>query len=248
MGIRGWRYGRSFLVAVAVVAIIGGASTVSATIPSSPSYQLPESQFGSGSLDNSCSGGQYCATTSIGDTVVGETKNSNNTANLGSLTDDQPSLDVVIDSGASDLGTLSTEHAATKRMIVQVRSLLSSGYTLQIVGDPPHYGGHTLDVLDTPTASTPGTEQFGINAVANSSPSVGANPVEKPSGTEMLSTIQSGYNTANRFKYSSGDIVARASGSTNRTDYTISMLINISNATPAGKYSADFSAIVTPIY
>ena len=48
------------------------------------------------------------------------------------------------------------------------------------------------------------------------------------------------------FKYANGDAVARSTVETGRTDYTISMVINVSSATPAGHYSADYSAIVVP--
>jgi len=231
-----WRYG---LVVAAVAATIS-APPAFATVPSSQHYQLPESQFGSSSLDDSCSG-QYCSTTSIGDTIVGETGNSKNTANFGSLTGDQPSLEVIISSGDSNLGTFSAERTATQTMTVKIRSYLSNGYTLQLIGDPPKYGGHTLSALETPTASSPGTEQFGLNAVANTSPNVGNDP-------SNIDTIQSGYSTPNKFMYSNGDTIAKASKSSGQDSYTISMIVNVSNGTPAGHYTSDFSAVVTPVY
>ncbi len=230
---------RRYILAVVVATAVAGVPAF-ATVPSSQHYQLPESQFGSSPLNDSCSG-QYCATSSIGDTIVGETGNSKNTANFGSLTDDQPSLEVIVSSGNSNRGVFSTDHATTQTMTVRVRSYLSNGYTLQVIGDPPKYGGHMISALSTPTSSTPGTEQFGINVVANSSPNVGANPTH-------LDAILSGYNTPNKFKYASGDTVAKAVKSSGQDNYTISMIVNISNATPAGHYSSDFSAVVTPVY
>jgi hypothetical protein len=57
-----------------------------------------------------------------------------------------------------------------------------------------------------------------------------------------------GYNTANQFQYASEAIVARSYQSSGRTDYTVSMIINISNQTPAGRYAGDFSVVVTSVF
>lgn len=230
-----------------VVASLVGSSLAFATTPSSTNYQLPESAFGSSSLDQNCSG-QYCVTASIGDTAVGETSSGTTTADFGSVTNGEPSLQVIVDPGVSDLGVLDEQHTGTKTMVVRVSSYLSNGYILQIVGNPPTYGSHALATPSTPTASTLGTEQFGINAVLNTSPGVGADPVQVPSGSMSFGTAASGYNTPNRFQYRSGDIVASSPKQSGETDYTVSMIINISNKTPAGHYSGDFAAVVTPVY
>ncbi len=232
---------------MAALIVVGGATAVFAETSSSTNYQLSESGFNSGSLDENCSG-QFCARTSIGDLAVGSSVGATSTANFGPVTPDEPSLEVIVDPGVSDLGVLTTEHTATKTMVVRVRNYLSGGYTLQITGTPPKYGNHTLATPSTPTPSQTGTEQFAINAAVNTSPSVGAAPVQVPSSQFSFGAVNADYSTPNQFKYTSGDDVAHGLTESGRTDYTISMIINIAQNTPAGHYSGDFSAVVIPVY
>lgn len=224
-----------------------GTGTAFAVTSSSSKYQVTETEFGASSTKKSCSD-QYCARVSIGDMGSGSGKSAGTAATFGSITSDEPLLEVIVDPGVSNLGDLAAETTATKTTNVRVRSYLSDGYVLQIVGNAPKYGNHTINTLSTPTASSAGTEQFGINAVANTSPSVGAAPLQVPSSQTSYGEVVSGYNTPNLFKYTSGDVVARSLTESGRTDYTISMIVNISNSTPAGHYSGDFSAVVIPGY
>lgn len=180
--------------------------------------------------------------------ATGGGASTNYSATFGPVTGTDPLLEVIINPGVSNLGDFSSTATATKTTVVKIRSYLSSGYILQIVGDPPKISGHTLTALSLPTASTPGVEQFGINAVANTSPNIGAAPVQVPSSQFSYGVVNSGYNTANLFKYVSGDTVAHSSVASGETDYTISVIVNISNTTPAGHYTADYAAVVVPVY
>lgn len=241
-----WRNSRALLFAVCIV--IGGASTALAQSSSSSNkYKVTETQFGAGSTKEQCSG-SYCARTSIGDMGSGESASAAGSATFGSITPDEPLLEVIIEPGQSFLGDLSSTQTATKTTVVKVRSYLSNGYFVQVTGDPPKYGNHTLSTPSSPTASQVGSEQFGINVVANSSPSVGANPVQVPSSDFSFGEVEPGYDVPNLFQYTSGDTVARSTTASGRTDYTISMIVNISNLTPAGHYSGDFAAVVIPMY
>lgn len=223
-----------------------GVAMAQTSTSSSAHYQVTQTQFGSGSTDASCSDA-YCASTGIG-AVGGDTSNTANKANFGQVTGSQPRLEVSVDGGTSDLGVLSSDKTATKTMTVQVLSYLSGGYSLQILGDPPKYENHKLRALTTPTASQVGTEQFGINVVANTTPSVGADPLQVPSSTTSFGQPTDNYKTPNKFMYSSGDAVAHSAKASGQTTFTISMIVNISSATPAGHYFADLSAVVIPTY
>lgn len=241
---REWRGPKSVLFA-ALVAVIG-TPAVFAVNPSSSHYELSESSFNAGEMD-AC-GSQFCARASIGEVATGETRGATSTARFGAITPEEPALEVIVDPGVSDLGTLTTEHTASKTMVVRIRNYLSNGYTLQITGDPPKYSSHFLATPSTPTPSTPGTEQFAINAAVNTTPAVGAAPVQVPSGEFAYGYVMGDYATANVFKYSSGDVVARSDSESGRTDYTISMIINVSNRTPAGHYTGNYSAVVIPVF
>lgn len=238
---------RVILALLSVVIIGGHVGTATAETSKSNSYQTTDTEFGSISNTQTCST-QYCTQASIGDLGAGDSKSAVTSAKFGSITSADPLLEVIIDPGQSDLGILTTEHTATKTMTVKIRSYLSDGYMLQIVGDPPKYNGHKLATPSTPTASTPGTEQFAINAAANTTPNIGATPVQVPSSQFSFGVVNDDYKTPNLFKYTSGDVVAHSTVESGQTDYTISMIINISNATPAGHFSGDFSAVVIPVY
>lgn len=224
-----------------------GTGTAFAVTSSSSNYQVTETQFNAGSSLQSCSG-QYCAKTSIGDTAVGSAASADVTAQFGPITSKDPLLEVIVEAGASNLGVLTTEGTATKTTTVRIRNYLSGGYVLQIVGDPPKYNGHPLNTSSTPVPSVPGTEQFGINAALNTTPSVGAMPVQVPSDQTSFGVVAQNYRSANMFMFNSGDVVARSVTASGQTNYTISMIVNISSATPAGHYSGDFSAVVIPVY
>jgi hypothetical protein len=240
-----WKCVTCMLLVIAIIS--SGTGTAAAETANSAHYQVSQTEFGVGSTLQSCSS-QYCAKASIGDMVAGTSKGSTSTAAFGSVTDSEPLLEVIVDPGVSNLGVLTTENTAFKTTTVQVRSYLSNGYVLQIVGDPPKYGNHTLNTPSTPTAAQPGTEQFGINATANTIPNVGADPLQVPSGQTSFGTVNDTYRIQNKFKYINGDNVARSDSESGQTNYTISMIVNISNSTPAGHYSGDFSAVVIPTY
>lgn len=241
-----WRFGqyvKPLLVVGAIVVSLATAGTALA-VSNSPNYQITETQIGGGSSLESCSE-QYCAHVTIGD--VGGA-NTNSSAEFGSINTDEPVIEVIIESGQSNLGVLTTETTATKTTIVKVRSVLSSGYTLQMVGDPPKFEGRMLSASTTPIESRPGTEQFGINVVANTTPNVGAMPKQTPENEGIYGEAEPGYDVPNLFKFENGGVIARGLTESGRTDYTISMVVNISSSTPAADYATDFTVVVVPTY
>lgn len=242
---------KKFLGSIAAILFVMcgvlGSAAVYAQTSTSANYQVTELEFGSTTTNESCSG-QYCAKAALGDTATGRSTSQGSSAEFGSVTPDEPMLEMIVDSGTFHLGDLSTTEAATKTSTVKVRSYMSSGYMLQIVGSAPKYGKHTLATSSTPVASKPGTEQFGINLVANTEPQVGAAPVQMPSNQTSFGEVEPAYRSPNLFKFNSGDVVARSNSESGRTDYTVSMVINIANSTPAGHYTGEFSAVVIPVY
>lgn len=235
-------------MALVVVAFLSaGSHIVSAQSSDSENYRVTETQFNSGATLEGCSG-EYCTRSSLGDPASGRSQSSGSTASFGATTDGEPLLEVIVEPGQSDLGVLDTENTAAKTALVKIRNYLSEGYTLQIIGDPPKYDGYMLSTLSSPTAATPGTEQFGINIAANTSPNIGADPVQTPSDETSFGIVEDDYKTPNLFKYENGGVVAYSNSESGQTDYTISMIVNIANSTPAGNYDSDLSAIVTPIY
>jgi len=234
------------VVALAFLLSLGLVGTAAAT-SSSTNYTVTETQFGSGSSLHDCST-NYCAKTSAGDITSGNASSSNYSAQFGANTTEEPLLEVIVTGGNQDMGVLNPTSTGTAVSTIKVRSYLSNGYVMQIAGAVPSQGTHTLTALTTPTTSHQGAEQFGINLMDNSSPNIGADPVHVPSDTTSFGTVADDYSTADLFKYTDGDIIAQSDASSSETDFTMSMIINVSNVTPGGRYSGTFSAVVVPIY
>lgn len=240
---------QSRFVLIFALLICGGfvGHAAATTQSSSSHYMVTETQFGVGSSQHDCST-NYCAKTSVGDTGVGSANSANYSAQLGFNTSDEPLLEVITIGGDQNMGVLDNTTTGTAVSTIKVRNYLSNGYVLQIAGAAPNQGTHTLSTLATPTTSHAGAEQFGINLADNTSPNIGAGPVQVPSSSFSFGTVSDDYKTADLFKYIDGDIVASSTSSTGETDYTMSMIINVSNVTPGGHYSGSFSAVAVPIF
>jgi hypothetical protein len=226
---------------------LGIVGTAAATVTSkSSNYSVTESQFGGGS-QTQCST-SYCSKSSAGDTTVGSSKSTNYSAQFGANTTDQPLLQVIAGDTNHDLGVLDTDRTALAVSTVAVRTYLMQGYGVQLTGSTPTNGTHAIKQLMNPTASQPGKEQFGVNLVANTNPSMGSDPTIQPSGASALAFIAGGYSTPNLFKYVPGDILIENYQKEGEISYALSMILNVSNVTPGGQYKGSFSAVVVPLY
>lgn len=106
-----------------------------------------------------------------------------------------------------------------------------------------------MSSLATQTASSAGTEQFGINLTANTSPAtVGATPVQVPDGTFSFGFANTNYDDPNLYRYNNGDTIAQSNSSSGTTNYTISYLVNISTITRAGTYNFTHSVNVVSTF
>lgn len=208
----------------------------------SDSYAVGQVFFGSGgTLSNSCST-SYCAKQALGETGVGQISSPNYQADAGFNVYRSPYLAFSVNQSNINLGVLSDNSTATATATFSVESYLSSGYVVETVSPPPQTKSHTLNALTTPTASSVGSEQFGINLVANTTScgapaNFGANPVQVPNANYSYGQAASGYNTCGLFQYIEGSTIAESLKSSGQTNYTISYIENISNVTPAGQYN-----------
>jgi hypothetical protein len=244
------RYAFLLLAVVSLVGIVAVPAEVWAQQSSSTTYSVDEVFFGTGGELEAC-GTAYCSKQAAGELGVGETTSTNYGAQGGFNTNREEYIELTVTGANIDLGILSTSSAATATGAFSVKTYLSSGgYVVTNASDPPTYQSQTINNLTSPTASSPGTEQFGINLVANTSPTTfGANPVQSPDSTFSFGAAATGYNTANQFKYVKGDIIATSNGkSTGTTNYTISYLYNISGQTEAGQYTFAHDVVATSTY
>ena len=219
---------------------------------SSPNYQTNEVFFGSGG-ELKLTSPNYQGQASVGELGVGNSSSAHYQAQAGFNTSDTPVLELNVTGGTFDLGTLDSTTTATAATTFSVRSYLSSGYVVELAGTPPvdAGGGHVLQALSSPTASSVGTEQFGVNLVANTSPSVGTNPQQVPDSSFSFGQPTAAYATTNKFKFVVGDPIAQSNSSSGETDYALSMIANVSsttNITPAGTYTGSLSLIAVPTF
>lgn len=222
-----------------------------AQTPCSSTYCAPETFFGTGGELNACSSGTtgYCAKQSAGETAVGKAGSTNFGIQAGFNTTDAPFLEFNITANNIDLGTLSTASTTTTTATFYVRAYLASGYSVITMSDPPHMGSYNLQNLTSPTAASAGSEQFGMNLKANTSPTTfGADPSQYPDSSFGFGFAASGYDTANVYKYVKGDTIAGSNSSSGRTDYTIAYIFNVSSITPGGTYTFNHDMVAVATY
>lgn len=244
------RTAKTVLVVGAALCMCLVSATVFADQSQSANYQVNETFFGTGGELNACSG-SYCSKQSAGELTVGNTKSSSYQAQAGFNTNREESLQLIISSSAIDLGVQSVAAPGVGTAKFIVKSYLSSGYIVQINGPSlTSAAGRQFAALGTQTASTPGTEQFGINLTTNTSPAIpgSANPVQLPDGTFSFGSVTDAYNDTNVFRYVNGDTIAQSMSSSGTTEYTISYMSNISATTGSGLYTANHSLVATATF
>lgn len=218
--------------------------TYAETIQSN-NYQMNETSIGTSGPLNATSA-NYGVTDATGDLGVGNSASSNYQINAGSKTTGDPALSFSVSGSVADFGSLTSTAARTASTTFSVINYTTYGYVVQIFGPAPTNSGHVITALATPSTSNPGTEQFGINLVANTSPtSFGANP---DNGQFGFGSVTSNYSSANQFYYQDGDIIAQAAKDSGLTNYTISYLVNVGSLTPGGTYSTNQTLVVTGTY
>lgn len=237
------RFGLIIALVVALSLVMTSPALAGAS--SSPHYVLSEPLLGGTGLTNSQSA-HYQASGSGGAVGSGNSTGTNYQINAGHQTTNDPALSFSINTAAANLGSFSTTAAATTTATFSVLDYTSYGYSVQIYGNPPTNGAHTIAALASASSSSTGVEQFGINLVANTSPaSVGANPDHGQFGVGSAAT---NYNTANKYRFVSGDTIATGPSSGGQTNYTITYLVNVGSLTPGGQYSTGETLICLPTY
>ncbi|MBI5357638.1 hypothetical protein HZB74_02210 [Candidatus Saccharibacteria bacterium] len=257
---------KRFLVfVIAVFITLSGLSVGAVSIyaqSSSTNYKVEEVIFGNGGELESCSG-SYCAQSSTGSPAAGNTSSTNYDANGGFLTQSEPFLEMAVTGATVSFGTMNdtttsygSAQAGACNCSFYIRTYLSSQYVIVTASQPPtNESGDSLDAKSTLGApiTTDSVEEFGINVVDNSSPNIGANPVNQPDNTFADGKAETGYDTPNQFKYGVGDIIARSQATAGNpaigvTEYTISYIAKPGFNTPAGFYEMAHDLIAIPTF
>ena len=115
-----------------------------------------------------------------------------------------------------------------------------TGFNVSVHGNTMTSGSNLIPALATNGASSSGTSQYGLNLRQNSSPTIGQNP----SGTGT-STVATGYDIANSFRFVSGETISSSPLPTEFNRFTVTYLVNVSQAQQPGIYAATMTYVAT---
>jgi hypothetical protein len=141
---------------------------------------------------------------------------------------------------------------ATSQMAASTNA--GSGYIITVNGPTLTNGTNTITALTSADTSKHGNSQFGLNLKANTidTTPIGAEIAPASNGTNYRgqATPLSGYETADTFKFNSGDTVADSAnataGGTDAQIYTVTYIANVPGSLPAGRYASTLTYICTP--
>lgn len=141
----------------------------------------------------------------------------------------------------TDMGNLSPSETLVAQSQMMVGTNASRGFAITAVGAPPAAGTNVIDATTAPTASRQGTNQFGINLVANNTPVVGSDP----EGAWANAIPSPDYAIPNQYKFVSGDVVAFSPNVSLMKKFTVSYILNSSPTLRAGAYSTTINYIAS---
>lgn len=229
-------------IIVAAICVWSGGLSHQVFATSSTNYRIDEDFIGGGGLIEESST-SYKAGEAIGETGIGNSTSTSYQTDSGYITTADPTLAFGVNTASINLGALTTSTTKTATATFFVKNYTSSGYIVQIYGNTPSNGTHSLVAPATQTASVSGTEQYAINLKDNLVPDIGA---ERSGGTGIASV---GYNLADQYKYvatdTTGSTIAQASTTSQQTDFTIAFIANVASTTPRGNYTGTHVLVCT---
>lgn len=141
----------------------------------------------------------------------------------------------------TDMGQLSSKSTLTAQSQMAVGTNATGGFAITANGNSMSAGTNVIDSPTTPTESKQGTNQFGINLVANDTPAVG----HDPEGTWANAIPSPDYSETNHYKYNSGDVVAYSPNVSLMKKFTVSYIVNSSDNLRAGVYSTTITYVAS---
>lgn len=141
----------------------------------------------------------------------------------------------------TDMGELDENSTLVAYSQMAVGTNATAGFSITAHGSPPAAGTSIIDPIETPSPSIPGTNQFGINLVANSNPAIGNNP-EGPFANAIPAAD---YGTPDLYKFVDGDEVAFSPNVSLMRKFTVSYILNSSPDLRPGVYSTTITFIAS---
>lgn len=131
--------------------------------------------------------------------------------------------------------SVTTTRSATSQMLASTNA--PYGYSITLAGSTMTAGNNSIPAM-TGGLSQTGTSQFGLNAVFNTAPTVGVDPVGPG-----LTMPGNGYEVPNQFRFHSGDIIASNDHTDDYRKLTVSYIVNRDRNQSPGRYVATISYI-----
>lgn len=152
---------------------------------------------------------------------------------------------------------------ATSQMAASTNA--GDGYAITVNGTTLTSGANSIPAMAAAAAPSIGVSQFGMNLKENLTtldgdnltPDFGAELTVASDAVDFKGQALTGYNTADVFKYASGDVVANSGydgasnntlGPTNSQIYTSSYIVNVAGNQYAGTYTTTLTYICTPTF
>lgn len=141
----------------------------------------------------------------------------------------------------TDLGNLSQNITLDTSSQMGAGTNANTGYVITASGPTMSAGLHNIAANANPAPSNPGTNQFGINLVENTTPAIGNDPI----GSATNTSVGADYAIPNEYTYKSGDPLVQASGVSVVQRYTVSYIVNSAATLPAGVYTTTLTFVCT---
>jgi hypothetical protein len=145
------------------------------------------------------------------------------------------------DTHYTNMGTLSADETLTAQSQMAVGTNASAGFAITVNGTSMAAGTTVINSPKAPTESKPGTDQFGINLVANDAPLVG----KDPEGEWANAQPTADYGQINKYKYAQGDVIASSPNVSLMKKFTVSYIVNSNPNLRAGVYTTTINYIAS---
>ena len=203
---------------------------------SSSNYQIWSDVFSEGGGEDTTSA-NYRMQDTIGEGIVGNSSSTNYGMKAGFRQADyfegMEVLTLSVGAATLELGTLSSSAASTASHTLTVDTNSHYGASVTYSGTTLTSGVNTIAGMGaTALASSPGSSQFGFNAIYVS----GASPA-------AAATAQ--YNNAAKYAFSSGDQIISSTAGINSTVFNINYIANITSGQTAGTYTTTITFTAT---
>lgn len=139
----------------------------------------------------------------------------------------------------TDMGELTPESTLTAQSQMAVGTNATDGFVIAAYGTPLSAGVNVIKGLEQPTLSQTGTNQFGINLVENTQPTVG----QDPEGEWANALPEPDYSQPDHYKFVSGDTIAYSPNVSLMKKFTVSYIVNASPNLKPGVYTTTVNFI-----